>query len=251
MNITLTFYNYVGGVLADATAVKASDPTATYGVRRDDTSATVVADGTAWTRTALGTYTLTFASPDDNLTYTYWVESENAGQVRHITKTYTHVVAGSGTPVIESIMSWIAGQINLITTAGGYTYTLTSRRVKGNIDTDSQITQGLVYLVYGDWSSIDITLAKRHLQSQEIICDVTAVYDESVDTNLETKLQVMGSDIISRLVASNTGTACCGGYGFQIEPKGAVFISGEGCHFLELTFVVRYFTDWDDPYTQA
>ena len=39
----------VEGVLTDVTTAKLSDPTGTYGVKRNDTSAVVVADATAMT----------------------------------------------------------------------------------------------------------------------------------------------------------------------------------------------------------
>jgi len=50
MSITLLKYDFkVNGILIDPTSVVLSDPGGTYGVKRDDTDAVVVADGTAMT----------------------------------------------------------------------------------------------------------------------------------------------------------------------------------------------------------
>lgn len=64
----------VGGVLTDMTSVVMSEPNGTYGVKRNDNDAVVVADGTAMTKTSTGTYTLSFTDPALDLTYSAWVE---------------------------------------------------------------------------------------------------------------------------------------------------------------------------------
>lgn len=74
MAITLTFSHRVDGTLTNATSVVLSDPTGTYGVRRTDTSATVVADGTAMTNASTGVYTYVLTEPAAALTYQYYVE---------------------------------------------------------------------------------------------------------------------------------------------------------------------------------
>ncbi len=85
----------VAGVLTDMTSVTLSDITATFGVKRDDTAAVVVADGTAMTNTATGVYQYTFADPAFGLTYTYafevvylgetyWVEGALVGPVANL-----------------------------------------------------------------------------------------------------------------------------------------------------------------------
>lgn len=76
MSITLRFSLEVDGVLTDVTSAVLSDPTGTYGVKRDDNDATVVADGTAMTKVATGTYEYSFDEPVDGLEYTYYVEYE-------------------------------------------------------------------------------------------------------------------------------------------------------------------------------
>jgi hypothetical protein len=61
--VTVNKQHTVDGALTDAT-------TFTLGVVRTDTGATVVAAGTAMTRTATGTYSYSWTEPTSGLTYT-------------------------------------------------------------------------------------------------------------------------------------------------------------------------------------
>jgi len=72
--IILTFRHEVNETPTDVTSVILSDPTDTYGVKRDDTDASVVAAGTAMTKTATGVYEYSFTAPASGLDYTYYVE---------------------------------------------------------------------------------------------------------------------------------------------------------------------------------
>lgn len=91
MSLTIQEKFTIDGVLTDVTSVVLSDPTATYGVKRNDTSAVVVADGTAMTKVSTGVYRHTFAEPEIGLTYTYWVEWLYGGE----TYRDEHTVAGT------------------------------------------------------------------------------------------------------------------------------------------------------------
>jgi hypothetical protein len=71
---TIQFTFKVNGTLTNPTSVKLSDPTGTYGVRRTDTSATVVNDNTSMTNQSTGVYYHTFTDPAADLTYQYYVE---------------------------------------------------------------------------------------------------------------------------------------------------------------------------------
>lgn len=77
--ITITFTHKVNGTLTNATSAVLSDPTGTFGVKRNDTNAVVVADGAAMTNSTTGVYTYTFTEPAAGLTYTYYVEWVYAG----------------------------------------------------------------------------------------------------------------------------------------------------------------------------
>lgn len=79
----------IDGVLTDATTVKLSSSDGTYGVRRTDTLASVVADGTDMTHEGTGLYTYTFTEPDEGLTYEYAVEIVYDGETTRFTGTLT------------------------------------------------------------------------------------------------------------------------------------------------------------------
>jgi len=68
----------VDGVLTNVTSAKLSDPTGTYGVKRNDTSAVIVADGTDLTSSATGVYDYSFTDTD-GVAYTAYIEIVYAG----------------------------------------------------------------------------------------------------------------------------------------------------------------------------
>lgn len=75
MSTTIIYAEFApGGVLTDATTAKLSDATGTYGVKRNDTSAVVVADGTDMTRAGTGVYSYSLTDPAADLIYTVAVE---------------------------------------------------------------------------------------------------------------------------------------------------------------------------------
>lgn len=96
MSLTIQEKFTIDGVLTDVTSVVLSDPTATYGVKRNDTSAVVVADGTAMTKVSTGVYRHTFAEPAVGLTYTYWVEWVYGGETYRDEHTVTGTAASAG-----------------------------------------------------------------------------------------------------------------------------------------------------------
>jgi uncharacterized phiE125 gp8 family phage protein len=87
--VTLEEKFTINDVLTDVTSVKLSDPTGTFGVKRNDTGAVVVADGTAMTKVSTGVYQHTFTEPALNLTYTYWIEWVYDGETYWDEKTCT------------------------------------------------------------------------------------------------------------------------------------------------------------------
>ena len=72
----------VEGVLTDVTTAKLSDPTGTYGIKRNDTDAVVVADGTDMTHSATGVYEYSFEDTQD-IAYTAYVEFVYGGSTFH------------------------------------------------------------------------------------------------------------------------------------------------------------------------
>ncbi len=107
----------VNGVYTDPTSMKLSDATATYGVKRDDTNAVVVADGTSMDKVSTGVYTYTFTEPDDGLAYTAWVEVVYSGQTyryEHDFPAFTSSSSSGLTVTYDSLMEdighWLGWQ---------------------------------------------------------------------------------------------------------------------------------------------
>jgi hypothetical protein len=84
----LTFRTKIGGVLVDVDSVLLSDPTGSYGIKNNDTGATMIADGTAMTRTAAGTYEYDFAGAQDGVEYSFYVEWTYAGATHHVENVF-------------------------------------------------------------------------------------------------------------------------------------------------------------------
>jgi hypothetical protein len=72
----------VEGILTDVTTAKMSDPTGTYGIRRNDTLAVIVADGTNMIHSATGVYEFSFEDIQD-IAYTAYVEFVYLGSTFH------------------------------------------------------------------------------------------------------------------------------------------------------------------------
>ncbi len=112
----------IAGVPANMTSVVFSDPSGSYGVKRNDTGAVVVADGTALTNTGVGVYEYTFADPANDLTYTYYIEFVYNGQTFRISGSLTgpaSVPAITGTPryqIRQSIGASMGGQETVMVT---------------------------------------------------------------------------------------------------------------------------------------
>ena len=101
----------VDGVLTDVTSAKLSDPTGTYGVKRNDTDAVVVADGTAMTKQSTGVYTYTFTEPTTDLVYTYYVEWVYDGETYWDECSVTGMAADTGiTEICCAALELIGGE---------------------------------------------------------------------------------------------------------------------------------------------
>jgi len=94
----LTFTWAPDDVLTNVTTALLSDPTGTYGVKRTDTDATVVADATAFVNDSTGTYSYDLTEPAVGLTYEYYVEIVYAGQ----TFRFERSVTGAGTALVTT-----------------------------------------------------------------------------------------------------------------------------------------------------
>lgn len=94
MIISRTFR--VNDVLTDMTSVKFSDPTGTFGVKRTDTGAIVVADGVDLDHDGTGLYSYNMVEPAAGLTYLYWVEFVYNGETYRIEKTQSSLSLTAG-----------------------------------------------------------------------------------------------------------------------------------------------------------
>jgi phage gp36-like protein len=118
---TLEFTFRVDEALADATSVVLSDPTGTFGVRRMDTSAVVVADGTAMTNASTGVYRHTFTAPAAGLTYEWVAEVVYEGVTYHFEREFTDSDAGgeaAGDWLTEAYLDTRYGDENVTIQAG-------------------------------------------------------------------------------------------------------------------------------------
>jgi len=138
MSLTIQEKFTIDGSLTDVTSVLLSDPTATYGVKRNDTGAVVVADGTAMTKVSTGVYRHTFAEPAVGLTYTYWVEWVYGGE------TYRDEHSITGT-------SASAGQVCTLTD------------VKGRLGIDNADHDTVINTIIAGMESIFNSHTRRHL----------------------------------------------------------------------------------------
>lgn len=88
----------VDGVPTNVTTAKLSDPTGTYGVKRNDTNAVVVADNTSMTLVSTGTYQYEFTDLP-GVSYTAYVEFVYGGSTYHFEVDFA-AYAGSNSSVI-------------------------------------------------------------------------------------------------------------------------------------------------------
>lgn len=93
--ISKTIKNKVTGEAVAVTSVTLSSYDEAYGVKRNDTDAVVVADGTAMTCISTGRYRYEFDDPADDLTYTYCLEIVYSGETYWITGTITGPLAST------------------------------------------------------------------------------------------------------------------------------------------------------------
>lgn len=91
----------VGGVPTNVTSALLSDPTGAFGVKRNDTDAVVVADGTAMTNVSTGVYEYEFADVV-GVAYTAYVEMTYAGAIYRFEVEFAARLSDSGGPASYS-----------------------------------------------------------------------------------------------------------------------------------------------------
>ena len=97
----------VDGVKTNMTSVKLSNYAATYGVKRNDTDAVVVNDGTAMTNLGTGVYEYEFTDPADDLTYSYSLEYVYGGETYWINDTLTGPTSFTGLATLADTLEYL------------------------------------------------------------------------------------------------------------------------------------------------
>jgi hypothetical protein len=92
----------LNGILTDADSVTLADPTGTYGLRRDDTGAAVVASGTALTRTATGTYSYTNEALAEGVAHSGYVKTVIGSRTAYSYITHTPAVTPTAPDLVLS-----------------------------------------------------------------------------------------------------------------------------------------------------
>jgi hypothetical protein len=134
----------VENVLTNVTTAKLSDPTGTFGVKRNDTSAVVVADGTNMTNSSTGIYDYSFEDVAD-VSYTAYVEIVYLGATYHLEVDI---------PARQEIDGAVASYFSLRERVGHYLFGIRSGFSGDQVSDISDCVQDGLKRVYAahDWS---------------------------------------------------------------------------------------------------
>lgn len=99
----------VGGVLTNADAAVFASPDGTYGIRRRDTLAVVVASGVALTNPSTGLYSYTFTDPASRLVYEFYIKFTDGVEDHYIQGTIAGGRDGNLYGLIPSIAPYVGG----------------------------------------------------------------------------------------------------------------------------------------------
>ncbi len=129
----------VDDVLTSVTTAKLSDATGAFGVKRTDTDAVVVADGTAMTESSTGVYTYSFTEPATGLAYEAWVEFVYGGNTYRFEHDFAAVVATETGATYTSLSEAVGYYLGYWSSADGWTISTASQHA----EIGSIITRGL------------------------------------------------------------------------------------------------------------
>lgn len=107
-------------VLTDPTSIVLSDATATYGVKRVDNDAVVVAAGTAMTKVDTGQYEHTFTEPVTGLAYTAWAKAVYASNTYYTEIDIEAEAAGGLDLTYSSLRTAIGDHLGWTRTSGNW-----------------------------------------------------------------------------------------------------------------------------------
>jgi uncharacterized phiE125 gp8 family phage protein len=122
----------VEGVLTDATSVALSDATATYGVKRTDTGAIVVAAGTAMTKIETGVYRYTIDDAIAGVTYTWFIRTILNGRTYY--KEGSRTIPADAGDTTRQLSRWT----NVTTPAGLLSLSLVKAHCRVDADVEDE-----------------------------------------------------------------------------------------------------------------
>jgi hypothetical protein len=150
--------------------------------------------------------------------------------------------------IIEQIAEAVAGVVDTVTVANGYSQDLSALRPRRNDWADIAPVDGRVLVWQDDDEPLDASAitTTEFAQAFSLICMV--LDGDAADTSIDTRLNAVKSDLRKAFAADHT----LGGLALDVVPGGSSkFDDGQGFTGITVTFVVRYRTAEDDPYTQA
>ena len=147
---TINLRSYTNGESTDLTSIKLQDSAGTYGVKRVDTGATVVASGTSFTRLGVGVYQYIIdPDPADPLEYDYVIRIVTGGV------TYYYPRLGESNSIISHI------------------YTIpTSEYYSSEAEVMRLLGENATYLMTEDW---------EHIDKSPVWDNILSYVDETID----------------------------------------------------------------------
>jgi hypothetical protein len=151
----------IGGVPADVTSIVLRDPSNTYGIRRTDTLAIVVAAGVSFTHVSTGVYSYQFTEPAAGLDYQYSIEWVYDGITHYKNQVLETTASGGAIPLTLTTYA----QMGVDTVACGDATLVTFLTAQANLIWAIQTRRGVALdLQYQYYVSDLITLALDHVR---------------------------------------------------------------------------------------
>lgn len=175
---------YTNGLLTDLTSIAFQSEDGTYGLKRTDTGAVVLASGATFPRIAIGTYQKTFTDPAANLTYDYTIRIVTGGVTRYY-----------------NLISAAAPSINFV-----YAIPVTSTHYSSQAEVLRQLGVIAVDLMMEDWETSD---------ASAVWSDILEEVDETIDIYITHKyphssfanpfLRRLGTKLACHLISGRRG----------------------------------------------
>lgn len=183
---TVTVEIVIDGIARAGLAVLLNDATGTYGVKRNDTGAVVVAAGTAMTDAGGGLYAYTFTDPASDLAYTAAVEYVYDGE----TYRQEAIIAGASaaTLTLDTAKKWLRVEHSdddtligdLIVAAETWWENITGRDFETDRP-DALLLVGIKWLVGHMYENREATTPLRVEELPRAVMDIVTMYRPVAD----------------------------------------------------------------------